>query len=95
MDNFWYILTSTALGVTFIFLTVLSDKIMVTDKHDDEKRKMKKSTGFKWEVEENSIFLEFDFLTASAKKSDLWAKLSVHNFRDILPLKGVSIYFRS
>ena len=40
-------MTSTALGVTFIFLTVLSDKIMVTDKHDDKKRKMEKSIGFK------------------------------------------------
>ena len=60
-----------------------------------KREQKKKSTGFKWEVEENSIFLEFDFLTASAKKSDLWAKLSVHNFRDILPLKSVSIYFRS
>ena len=95
MDNFWYILTSTALGVTFIFLIVLSDRIMVTDKHDDEKRKMKKSTGLKWEVEENSIFLEFDFLTASAKKSDLWAKLSVHDFVDFSRLKGISLFFRN
>ena len=31
-------------------------------------KKMKKSTGVEWEAQENSIFLKFHFLTASAKK---------------------------
>ena len=61
MDKFWYILTSTAFGGAFTFLTLLSDNIMVTYKHDDEKKKVKKSTGVEWEVQENSIFLEFHF----------------------------------
>ena len=68
---------------------------MVTYEHDDEKKKLKKSTGFEWEVKENSIFLEFDFLTASVKKSYLWAKLSVHDFREFWLLKGVSIFLKT
>ena len=95
MDNFSYILTSTALDVAFSFLTLLSDYITITDKHDGEKKKLKKSTGFEWEVKENSISLEFDFLAASVKKSYLWAKLSVHDFREFWLLNGISIFFRT
>ena len=68
---------------------------MVTDKLHDEKKRLKKSTGLEWEVKEDSVFLEFYFLTASAKKLYLWAKLSVQDFRECLPLKGILIYFRT
>ena len=88
-------MTSTALDVAFSFLTLLSDYIMITDKHDGEKKKLKKSTGVEWGVQENSIFLEFHFLTASAKKLDSWAKLSVHDFVDFSRLKGISLFFRN
>ena len=68
---------------------------MVTDKLHDEKKRLKKSTGLEWEVKEDSVFLEFYFLTASAKKLHLGAKLSVHDFTEFSLLKGISIFFRT